>query len=86
MEDGGSFPSIDPIGAESHDFLYKVSKLVHDKCLQPLSQINQTDSHIREMRKPTGPGQLGGRRWEGGSVIRAGSFRRTLLSYARSAE
>jgi hypothetical protein len=36
MEDGTS-PSIDPIGADSHDFLYKVSKLVHDKCLQPLS-------------------------------------------------
>jgi hypothetical protein len=36
---------IDLIGAVSHDSLYKVFKLVHNKCFQPLSQINQTDSH-----------------------------------------
>jgi hypothetical protein len=36
LEDG-TFPSIDLIGAVSHDFLYKFFKLAHGKCLQPLS-------------------------------------------------
>ncbi len=73
MEDE-TFPSIDPIGADSHDSLYEVSKLLHDKCLQPLSQINQ-HTVITEMRKPTEPVLLGilpclgRRRGAGGNVI-----------------
>jgi hypothetical protein len=47
MEDE-TFLTIGPLGADSHDFLYKVSKLAHDEFVQYNQCVPEKQTFIKE--------------------------------------